>query len=213
MKNIIPFLVALSVLFTGCIEIVEEISINEDQSGTMMYKIETDEIGGILNVLSELAGGSFENEMKREIERYTGKLRGKSGISNIAYNFRDSSGDYYVSFDFGSDKHLNAALYDIFGIKKTILTPKFLTIKKSKFKKSNYAPWVERYLESEDIELPESTFSNFVTLKSVTHTSKKIKKASGQSVKLPQDRKTVTQHFDIQEIIDNKIDVGLKLKY
>ena len=68
-------------------------------------------------------------------------------------------------------------------------------------------------MESEDIDLPESIFSKLVTLKSVTHTTNNIKKVSGQSVKLSQDNKTVTQHFDIQDIIDNKIDVGLKLKY
>ncbi len=213
MKKIIPFFVALSIVFTGCIEIVEEMKVNDDRSGTITYKIETDEFGNFFNIISEIAGGSFEDEMKKEFEKFTGKLRGKSGISNINYNFRDAAGDYFVSFDFASDKHLNAALYDIFGIKKTVFTPKFLKIKNQKIKKSNYAPWVKRYLESEDIDLPESIFSKLVTLKSVTHTTNNIKKVSGQSVKLSQDNKTVTQHFDIQDIIDNKIDVGLKLKY
>ena len=213
MKKIIPFFVVLSIVFTGCIEIVEEMKVNDDRSGTITYKIETDEFGNFFNIITEMAGGSFEDNLKNEFEKFTSKLRGKAGISNINYNFRDAAGNYFVSFDFASDKHLNTALYDIFGIRKTVFTPKFLKIKNQKIKKSNYAPWVERYLESENIDLPESTFSKLVRLKSVTHTTKKIKKATGQSVELSQDHKSVTQHFDIQDIIDNKIDVGLKLRY
>jgi len=213
MKNIIPFLVALSISFSGCIEIVEELKVNEDKSGTMLYKVETDELGGLLNIISEFAGGSFENEMKKEFKKFAGKLRGRPGINNIKYNFGSTAGDYYVSFDFKSDKHLNNALYDVFGIKKTVFTPKFLKIKKTKLSKLNYAPWVKRYLESEDIRLPESSLSNLVTLRSVTYISKEIKRTSGQSVELSKDKKYATQRFDVQDVVDNEVNVGLKLKY
>lgn len=213
MKKIIPFIAIFLVLFTGCIEIVEEIKVNEDKSGTMTYKIETDELGVFINMISGMMDESFDNKIRLEFEKYTRKLRGKPGISNISYNYKDASEDYYISFDFASDKHLNAALYDVLGIKENIFTPTFIKIKRSKLKKLNYAPWVKRYIDSEGIEIPTSYFSNLVTQRSVVSLSQKIKKASGESVQLSGDRKISTQQFDIQNIIENKTNVGLKLKY
>lgn len=68
-------------------------------------------------------------------------------------------------------------------------------------------------MDSEGIEIPTSSFSNLVTQRSVVSLSQKIKKVSGESVQLSGDKKSATQRFDIQDIIENKVNVGLKLKY
>lgn len=213
MKKIIPFIAIFLVFLTGCIEIVEEIKINEDRSGTMTYKIETDEIGTFINMISGMVDESFDDKIRQEFEKYTRKLRGNPGISNINYNYKDTSEDYYISFDFASDNDLNDALYDVLGIKKNMFTPAFIKIKQSKLKKINYAPWVKRYMDSEGIEIPTSSFSNLVTQRSVVSLSQKIKKVSGESMQISGDKKSTTQRFDIQDIIENKVNVGLKLKY
>jgi len=67
MKKIIPFIAIFLVLFTGCIEIVEKIKVNEDRSGTMTYRIETDEFGTFINMISGMMDESFENEIRKEL--------------------------------------------------------------------------------------------------------------------------------------------------
>jgi len=69
MKKIIPFIAIFLVLFTGCIEIVEKIKVNEDRSGTMTYRIETDEFGTFINMISGMMDESFDDEIKKEFEK------------------------------------------------------------------------------------------------------------------------------------------------
>ena len=209
-KTVFLFLI-LSVLFTGCIEIVEEISVNKNKSGSVIYRIETNEAGFFLNNLSGLFDISVEDQVRKEAQKFINKLQSQPGISNISYNLNSRSGDYYLQFDFSDHKQFNNAIYAMSGNKKTMFTPSYFKISKNRFKKINFSPWLKRYMEKEEIEFPSPMMTEMITYTSVINLPKTIKKAKPSSVKISDTQ--AIQKISFSEIIDGKANTGMRIKY
>ena len=116
MKKIIPIVVILLTL-SSCIEIIEEIHINDDKSGSLSYKLESSQLGFLLNKLSGLIDIKFEDQLKEKAKDLAVLLKQKEGISHVEFNIDHKSMDYELRCNYSDTKKLNAALYEFKGLK------------------------------------------------------------------------------------------------
>jgi hypothetical protein len=205
----------LPVLFflSGCIEIVEEITIHPDKSGTISYRLETTEAGSFLSGLAGLFNVSVDEDLKREAEKLTRELEKQEGISNIQYNLGGRSGEYFLQFDFNRCTSFNNALYSLGGNSKTPFSPGYIKIGKSHFKKFNFSPWLKRYIEKEEMELPSTYLTDNIVFKSVVNTPAdiiRVKHTVGDVQSSP--RKTI-QQFLLTDLLDGQVNSGIRIRY
>lgn len=206
-------LVGSQMFFSSCLEIIEKISIHDNKSGTVSYSLQAQDGGSIFSSLTSLFSMSVENEVRREADKLIGELLKQPGISNVKYNLSGSSASYYLQFDFSDYKSFNNALYAISGNKKTFFSPGYLKVTNSRFKKLNFSPYIKKYLERENVEFPSPLITEMIYFKSVVQVPGAIRrvKPSGKTTKL--DSQQATQRFKLSEIMENKVDTGLKIRY
>lgn len=212
MKKLIP-IVAILLSLSSCIEVIEEIHINKDKSGKLSYRLESSQIGFLMKKFSGLFEVSYEDQLKGKVEELSILLDLQEGINNVEFNSNPNSMDYELSCEFSDSKTLNTALYKVFGYKKTILTPNYLKISKSSIKKTNFSPMLKKYLEEEGIEIPSNYLSEVIYFKSYIHLPKEVKKVKGSGLEIPMAENLVTQTFKLTDVIENKVNVGIKIKY
>jgi hypothetical protein len=209
MKRIFPVFIFLFG-FTSCIEIVEEITIFNNKSGNIKYRIETNQIASFLNKFTNLIDVTFENQLKEKTKALAGKINTYEGIDSVIYNWDGKKNKNLLEFSFTSADALNDAVYQLLGYKKSLFTPKYLKATDHKFQRKNFSPWVKKYLETEGIEIPIEEITNLVTYKTIVHYPKEVKKFSGKNLKLIDNRKQLVQTNNLKEVLENKTDVGIK---
>lgn len=213
MRQLFPIIFILLFSTTSCIEIVEEIKINEDKSGNISIKIESDNAGLLLNIVNNLVGNSYEDQIKAELTKITSQITNESGISNVEINLNERDGQYGVSCDFSNSEDLNRALYKAFGYKKTIFSPGYIKIGSHKVKKINITPYVKKYLEKEEIEIPEGYIIDLIDYKSIYHLPNEIKSVSNNAAEITNNSKTAIIEFPIEKVLENKVNTGIKIRY
>ena len=200
-------------LFTGCIEIVEDITVHADRSGTVSYRLETSGAGGFINGLASLLDVSVEDNVRREAEKLIRALQDQEGISNIGYNLGGRSGIYFLQFDFSNYRSLNDALYAISGNQKTFFSPGYIKIGRSRIRKLNFSPLINKYIQKEGLELPSPLITDNIIYKSVIRTPADIKRVrSGVTANQKSPRQTM-QKFMLTEVINGEVNTGIKVRY
>jgi hypothetical protein len=213
MRKVVPIIFFLMLFTTSCIEIVEEVTVNPDRSGTISYSIESDQLTALF---SNLAGIFDQNSLKemltKRFEQFAMKFKNSRGIKNVRFIIGDNITDASLSFDFSNTKELNEALYEIAGSKKTFFAPSYLKIGKHKLKKFNIAPYLKKQLRDQDILIPEEVM-NMVEIKSIYNFPGKIKSVKGKSATMSENQQTVIQKFEFKKVYENEVNTGVRIKY
>lgn len=213
MRQLFPIILILIFSLTSCIEIVEEININKNKSGKISIKIESDNAGLLLNIVNNLVGNSYEDQIKAELNKIASKLTNEKGINNVEINLNDRDGQYGISCDFSNTEDLNRALYKAFGYKKTIFSPGYIKAGSHKLKKMNITPYVKKYLDKEDIAIPDGYIIDLIDYKCIYHLPDEIRSVSNSNAEISNNSKTVIIEFPIEEVLDNKVNTGIKIRY
>jgi hypothetical protein len=192
---------------------VEEISINKNKSGNISIKIETENSGLLLDIVNNLIGNSYEDQIKDELTKIASKLKNEKGIENISINLNDSNGEYGISCDFANSADLNRALYKAFGYKKTFFSPGYIKAGSHKLKKKNISPYIEQYLEQENIIIPDNYIMELIDYKCIYHLPNSIKSVSNNKVKITNNSSTATIEFPIEKVLENKVNTGIKIRF
>lgn len=212
MKKLFPIVVIL-LTFSSCIEIIEEIHINDNKSGSLSYRLESSQIGFLMNNLSKVFNATIEEQLQEKVKEIAILLKQQEGIYNVDITIDPNSMDYELYCEFADSKKLNTALYKVFGYKKTILTPSYIKVTNHKVKKINFSPMLKDYLEDEEIKIPSEYLSGLIYFKSSVYLPKKVKNAKGSQVEIIDDKNLVNQTFKLMDVIENKVNVGIKIKY
>ena len=212
MKKLFPIVVILFSL-SSCIEVIEEVHINKDKSGSLSYRIESNQVGFLLNKIASFIDNSFEDQFKEKVEEIADKLKQKDGIEHVEFTMDPNSMDYELNCKFSDPKKLNKAVYEIFGYKKTILSPSYLKVSNNTVKKINFSPRLKKYLEKEGIEIPSEYLTDVIYFKSYIYLPQKVKKAKGSQVNILNEKYKVEQKFKLTDVIENKVNVGVKIRY
>ncbi len=200
----------MSVFLTGCIEIVEEITINKDKSGSISYSIESPQAQGLFTGLLSMIDPTVEDNVIREAKKLIRELEAREGITNIRYNLSGQAGSYYLTFDFSEPGDVNAAIYAIGGARKTIFSPNYIKAGRSKLRKFNFTPWLQRYIKREEMELPTGWLAENIYYKSVIRTPEHISNVRNCIVK---DDRMAVQRNRIDDILGGRANTGLTVRY
>ena len=101
--------------FTSCIEIIDDLSINEDGSGTFKYTVNLSSSKVKLNsylALDSLDGKRVPSleEIKGYVNDVVSSLKSQEGISNLSIESNYSDSIFKLSLDFNSVDELQAAI-------------------------------------------------------------------------------------------------------
>jgi len=213
MKKIYLLLFISIFFFSGCIEIVEEVTINPDKSGTVSFNMDLGTLGGLaINMGEKYMQSSMLNQIKNLPETVAGILKGVDGLSNVK-PVSNKKGLYSISFDFKNAKQLNAAIYKLFDVKKKFFEPDYLRLNKRKFVKKNYAPALRLIVNKYQDQLKDKSILKIVSYKSVFHFPKEVKNFSNKNYTLSSDKKTLEFKCTLDELLSEKTNIGSKVKY
>lgn len=206
-------LLPVLLLFSGCIEIVEEITINADQSGTASFYMD---LGSLGSLASSLGGnylkGTMLDSLKKLPEMTAGILKNIKGLSNIV-PVTNKKGLYSVSFDFKNSKQLNAALYKLFGVKKKFYEPNYIRVSNHKIRKKNYAPILRLFINKFKDKISDVGLLKSIAYKSVINLPSPAKRCSNKKATFSTDKKTVEYKCTLEELLTSGTNIGNKIKY
>lgn len=211
---LIIFLAPL-LLLQSCIEIVEEVTINQDQSGKISLSVNA---GGNNNpfmaLINQFADMSFLDEISRNAMRVNDILKNQAGISNVRYSESRRKGQLELGFDFEDEKSLNNALYAVGGYQKSFFQPKLYKIKMNKFVRKNTTGWIIRLIEQEKENIPDEAIFDLIEVKSVYHFPNDARciRAPKNVVSSDNDHTFTSSNF-LSDLIDKKTNTRIKIKY
>jgi len=202
------FVAALT--FTSCIDLIEEVTINKNLSGSYEMRLETEGFGGLMNQM----GGNIDIPEMREMDAKLNQLSQQAGISNVRKNIRPKQMKFNISFDFENEAALNAAMYELAGIKPNIFVKKFLKVRNHKVVRPNLSPYLEKLIKQQDwqSQIPSEDMLNYVNYKFIVNTPKNVKRTIGGNATISSDRHSVITSYSFKELLLDKENVYLKVK-
>ena len=214
-KSLLIIFLAPLLLLQSCIEIVEEVTINNDQSGRMALSVN---VGGndnpFMAFINQFADMSFMDEITANVMQVNDILKNQDGISNLRYTESRRKGQLELSFDFENEKALSNALYAAAGYEKTFLQPKLYKIKKNKFVRKNTTGWMIKLIEQEKENIPDEAIFDLIEIKSVYHFPEKGRCITAPKNVVSSDKdRTFTSSGYLSDLIDKKTNTRIKIKY
>lgn len=195
--------------FSSCIDLIEEVTVNNDLSGHYEMRLETGGLSGLMDL-----GGQQDIPQIRELNEKISLLRSQPGISNVDKSFRSGQLQFNISFDFEDEASLNNAIYQLAGIESSMFVKKFLKIKKNKVVRPNLNPYLKKFIDDQELleQLPSTDLLQYVNYKFIVKTPKKVKSLSGDKAMLQSNKQTVISSYSFKELILDKKNVYLKIR-
>lgn len=200
----------LSLSLTSCIDLVEEVSVNEDLSGTYEMRLEASGFGGLMGQM----GGNIDIPQISELDQRLAYLRNQPGISNVSKNIMAKDLKFNVRFDFEDEEALNNALYAMAQAEPNMFVKKILKVKKNKVIRPNLSPYLQRLLEEQNLsdQLPSEDILNYINYKFIVNTPKKVKRVSGDRAQIQSNKTTVISSYSFRELLIDQKNVYLKIR-
>jgi hypothetical protein len=211
-RNLICILLFAAIGLNGCIEIIEEITVHPDGSGSINMSVDIGALGSAANGNS----GQFDMSMLDRIKKIPadapGKLEQIKGISNIKAVSDDKKGLYSVAFDFADSRVLNKAIYKMAGFKKTPVSPSFIKITKHKLVKKDLSPFLRKAMKDQQKKSYNEFFFSFISYTTTCHFPADVKKASNIKSERPNAR-SVSTKFTLDEMLKGGSNFGNVIRY
>jgi hypothetical protein len=214
-KFLVLIILVSSFFMQGCIEIVEDIHINQNLSGTLSLSVNADGGSNIfMALLGQYADLSLMDEIRSNAVMAKDRLRNQKGISNVSFSGSPRKGSLQLSFDFEDDKALNEALYAIADYEKPFWQGKIYKINQHKFVRKNTTPWIKLLLEQEKENIPDDVLFDLIELKTLVHIPAKAKKINKRcnAIATDGDRTFATSNI-LSDVLDEKRNTRIKIRY
>jgi len=209
-RFILLFSVTALFFLQSCVEIVEEITVNNDRSGKITLSVNIGKQNGLFGLISQFADLSFMDEIEDEVGKTISVLKQQKGISNVVF---EKGNKMRLSFDFDNHKNLNKALYAVSGNEKTIFNPAIYKVKNHSFIKKNITTWAKLMMEANKDEMPDEIVFDMIEITTIVHLPEPIIKTSGEGSKVSKDKRTVTTSHFISEILEENINTKMKVRF
>lgn len=208
---ILPFLLIISVALTGCIEIIEDLTLNSDRSGS--YKLTINLSASKMKVKSIMAMDSLrgrkiprESDIKNELNQLVNFLNTQKGLSaaKTEINFDDLI--CKISLDFASVEDLQKGLH-AYSAEKMEEPFEFFAIfelNKEGFKRNAInqfieQEWVEQ-ISQEDMELMKES-----SLVLITRFDQPLADSENPSVSISKNKFAGMFRTNLVDIIEHKV--------
>ncbi len=196
---------------SSCLEIVQEIEIEKDGSGSMMFMIDYSSLNGITNLTGNSDAQRQINSESRKLAReLAGMLKGQEGISEVRTDFSRSEGRNSISFCFRDADAFNKAIYAIAGATRE--GPAVLKINSKRIKVRNLTPYMSLLLD-EQAKNQFDIFGNLVNVHEIYKLPGKIKRASNRAQKILKEKGYVHRYYNLGDVLDGKKNTGIKIRY
>jgi len=206
-------LIPVIFLFQGCIEITEEITVHDDGSGSLSLSVGAD-ANPLMLLLGQYADVNLADDFKKEARITYNLLKSQKGINNVNLSQNRFKTGMQLSFDFEDDDALNDALYAVSGVEKTFWQPDIVKIRKHKFVRKNTTGFLLHLLEEEKDNIPDEALFELVKVKSIYHIPAKAKRVrSSMELKSSGNDQTFTTSHFLSDLVDDKINTKIKIKY
>ena len=209
-RFILLFSVTALFFLQSCVEIVEEITVNNDRSGKIALSVNIGKQNGLFGLISQFADLSFMDEIENEVGKTISVLKQQKGISNVVF---EKGNKMRLSFDFDNHKNLNKALYAVSGNEKTIFNPAIYKLRKNSFVKNNMTTWAKLMMEANKDEMPDEIVFDMIEITTIVHLPEPIIYTSGVGVKVSKDLRTVTSSHFVSEILEENISTKMKVRF
>jgi hypothetical protein len=215
MKKFFPLIIAVLVIQTSCIDIVEKITIHKNHSGNVRYSLETGKISSFLSGFTEFNGNPVTSNLEGQITGFVEKLRQIPGIDSVEYEIDTKTNEYYLRFSFASVKQLNNAVYTILDYKKNLFSPIFMKISSHNLRRKNFVPLLNKYIESQSVAVDSSfrDFANLISFKTIIQMPTLPKNVSGENCRITEDLGAVIQTHNVTGILENTANLGFRIRY
>lgn len=211
LRPLVLFTLILSL--TSCIELVEEMHINADKSGTWELRMEAMGLQKLLGSLGTYLGEDAVSDWKKFPSNSLKRVKAIKGISDVQPSM---SGDFLIGlkFKYANQKALNKALYAMANVDKKFFYPKLYKVKKHKFKKVDIGKIVYQQLSEKLETLDNTSWLEYVSYKSVYHLpSKDLELKSSKNTNYKLSNNIYSQKFSLLQLSSQDNDLGIKLKY
>jgi hypothetical protein len=148
----------ISISFSSCIELVEEIDINSDLSGQYHLIVQHQGLDFLLDYFTK-------NIDISGVQKAIDRLKHQSGISSIKSDLRPEKGKFSIEFHFDDSQSLNRAFYTSLGVKKQFYHKNFIKIKHKKIKRPNLTPYLIRSAEENGLieQIPSEKLLKYIS--------------------------------------------------
>ncbi len=218
-------LVALAGLVTSCLDVEEEITLNQDGSGAYQQTIDLSEMMQMVEGLmgeSEEGGSAQEmlGAMDSAMQENVAKLRQVGGIGKVHYQLEQYT--YTLGYDFASIEALNAATAALaasgneglpglngknsFSLDKRTLTRSAASVDDI----FNEAGATEE--DQQALEMAKMMLGN-ASMTTVYHLPGKVKNVDNQEASLSADGKTVTIEMSFLDLLEGNASLDSEIKF
>lgn len=213
-KYSLPIFLLFAFSLQSCIEIVEEVTVRDDRSGSIALSVEVGRGNPLLGIFGSFTDFSFPNELTDMAEYYRNELQKQEGISNVRLIDNSSIGMVKLSFDFENRRKLNSALYAMAGTEKTIFKPDIYKINSRKLERRNVTKLVKLLVEEANDESGEEILFDVISVKSIFNIPRESRKVStAMPVGISQNKRTVTTKIELTELYESNTSTRLRVKY
>ncbi len=204
-------LLILALAFSSCVEIVQEVELNKDESGSFQIRFG---YGG----MRQLAAYTGLNDMERRLasesrklaSEYAAILKKQEGISMVRIGKSGRKGYTSLSFKFTNYHAFNRAIYALAGLDRE--KPNIMKVKNGKITLRNLAPFIRRYLKRQD-DLQLDLFAEFVQIKEIYRMPGKISKATRNPYYVQKNSGYVERGYSLDALMRGKEKSGIKIRF
>ncbi|MCK5857669.1 MAG: hypothetical protein KAG64_09265 [Bacteroidales bacterium] len=184
MKKRFVYLFALfiSLSFSSCITLLDEINLNADKSGSVFIGLESGMLASVLNMAKDQIPADMMKSVNEFPNEATKRISDIKGISNIKTLDKVGDGRLGISFNFSNTKALNNAYYALLDIGKTWYLPKIIKIRKHQIIRRDLTPQLVKQIEKNNPEIKDSEILKFLNWETVVNLPRESKSGSKQVV-------------------------------
>lgn len=207
----------LAFICTSCLNIVEEVFLNKDGSGSYSMTVDMDEMMSMMKSMmteEQMQENDMFGAMDSAMQETLSKLRQIEGLSNV--NHKAEGFKYTITYDFRDIEALNQGTANGSmspGVDLNAASSNFV-LDKNVFERVN--PPIDDIMDddevSENLEMAKMLLSG-ATYKSVYHFPGKVKKVENEDANLSSDKKTVTLEVGLIDVLEAKALMGNKIKF
>jgi hypothetical protein len=209
-RTILLFSGVVLLFLQSCVEIVEEVTVNNDRSGRVVLSLNIGKENGLFGLISQFADLSFMDEIEDEVGKTIYVLKQQKGISNVVF---EKGRKMKLSFDFDNHKNLNKALYAVTGNEKTIFNPAIYKVRKNSFVKKNMTTWAKLMMEANKDEMPDDIVFDMVEITTIVHLPNPAKGFSGKGIQVSKDKLTLKSSNFVSDILEENISTKMKVRF
>src|SRR5690606_21282370 len=205
----------LCTLFSSCFQLIEEVMVNPDGSGTLVFTANLSQSRSklaSLMLLDSVNGHKVpsKQEIQKKMEEASNTIRTVKGISNVSHSIDFDKYILNIRFSFESVANLNdisALIFDTLDIQTTD-NSSYSYHPQSKTFARHYTPNPQAKSEYQKLKQADKAIFEGATYTNIYRFEHSVVKQSNSRAKVAASRKAVMLQCEVLDLIEGKINIS-----